>query len=62
MKKDWVVIQQGRDGLFYWHRQADNGRIISQGEGYTRRWSAFRGARRANPDVPVKRFEGRRGG
>lgn len=35
-------IQQGRDGLYYWHLQATNGEILCHSEGY----SSYQGAQR----------------
>lgn len=46
------VYRSDHDGDWHWHRQAANGEIIAQGEGYTRREDARTGALRANHDIP----------
>lgn len=46
-----IIVFQGVDGLWYWHVQTRNGEVIAHGEGYTRRNTALRGARRAHPDI-----------
>lgn len=49
-----VVIFPGV-GLKNWrfHAKAANGRIVAQGEGYRRKWSAHRGAARAFPGATI---------
>ena len=49
-RKVRLVVFQGRDGQWYWHAKARNGEIIADGEAYTRKWTARRGAQRAFPD------------
>lgn len=43
-KKSWsvpkFVVFEGKDGLYYWHLKAGNGKIIAQSEGYTDRRNA----------------------
>jgi hypothetical protein len=46
-------IFKGADKQWYWRAKARNGQIIAQSEGYTRRASAVRGAKRAYPDVVI---------
>jgi hypothetical protein len=60
MKADTIIeVRRGkprRDGrppLFYFHAVARNGKVITDSQGYTRRWSAIRGALRAHPDAVV---------
>jgi len=53
-RADYLEVYQGRGGVWRWRHRAGNHQIISQGEGYTRRYSAVRGAIRANPGVCVK--------
>lgn len=53
-RRDYLDVYQGRGGMWRWRHRAGNHRILSQGEGYTRRHDAVRGAHRANPGVPVK--------
>jgi uncharacterized protein YegP (UPF0339 family) len=48
------VFLSESSGLWYWHRQAGNGEVISQGEGFTREEDAWRAAYRANPDLEPK--------
>jgi uncharacterized protein YegP (UPF0339 family) len=49
---DELEVYRGRDGQWYWHRTAANGRHVSDsGEGFTRKFSAKRAARRANRDT-----------
>lgn len=36
-------VYKGDDGQWYWRLQDSNGRIVSQGEGYTRKRDAKRG-------------------
>ena len=51
-----VVVFQGKDDQFYWHRIAENEEVISHGEGYTREDDAMDGAKNANPDLPSEAF------
>jgi len=41
-----VELFKGVDGYFYLRLVARNGEILAQSEGYTRRWSARRAARK----------------
>ena len=54
---DRIEILEDKSGAFRWHRQAANGEVISQGEGYTTLAGALKGAQRANPDVSPGRIE-----
>ena len=50
MNQDAVV--RWRSGLrWYWHRQAQNGRIVAQSGPFMTSWGALRNARRRNPDL-----------
>ena len=41
-----IHVKKGRDGQYYWHAVARNGRTVADGaEGYTRLGSAIRAAR-----------------
>lgn len=52
-----VKVYRDVGGQWRWSRLAANGRIISDsGEGYTRRWSAKRAAKRANPGIRIVVF------
>lgn len=54
MEQDEVHVYLGvRTLQWYWKRVAPNGETISQGEGYTQKGDAVRGARRANRDAQV---------
>lgn len=46
-----------RDGAFYFHVRARNGKVTSPSEGYTQSGSALRQARRDNPGVPSVRID-----
>lgn len=49
-----VEVYRGADRAYYWRRVAGNGQITATGsEGFTRRWSAKRSARREYPGVPL---------
>lgn len=48
MKKSPITIQtaKGKNGLWYWHARAKNGKIVADGsEGYNRRSGAKRGCK-----------------
>lgn len=48
MNRTKVVVYPDRAGKWRWRLVAGNGQIIADsGEGYSRRWSAWRAARRA---------------
>lgn len=50
-----VYRQRGVLRRWRWRRVANNGRIIADsGQGYTRRWSAKRAARRSHPSDEVR--------
>lgn len=51
-----VVIEvfQDKAGQFRFHAKAKNGEIIASGEGYTRKWSAARGAQRTFPGAELR--------
>lgn len=51
---DTVEVYPGEDGQWYWHRQAPNGEVISDGEGYVTEEGARQGAVRANPDFTAE--------
>jgi uncharacterized protein YegP (UPF0339 family) len=45
---DRIEVFRGMDRQWYWHVVAPNGKIIfAGGEGFTRKWSAKRAAKRA---------------
>lgn len=48
-----IELLKGRDGQWYWHRRASNGQITDQSEGYTRKDSAKRAAKKVHPGLPV---------
>ena len=48
-----IELLVGRDGRWNYHRRATNGQITDQSQGYTRKDSARRAARKAYPDLPV---------
>lgn len=48
-----LEVFKDRRGEWRWRLVAGNGEIQAQSEGYSRRWSATRGARRAVPGVLV---------
>lgn len=51
---DKVEIFKDSAGEWRWHRKdARNGEIISQGEGYTKHSEAVHGSLRANPDLTL---------
>jgi uncharacterized protein YegP (UPF0339 family) len=48
-----VLVYRDDEGLWRWRKVAGNGRNVSNpGQGYTRRDSALRAARRENPPAP----------
>jgi len=49
-----VYVRMGRNGKFYFRPVARNGRKIAQSQGYTRRASAVRGARRSYPHAELR--------
>lgn len=52
---DTLVIYKGRGAKPWRFRHvAGNGEIIAQGQAYTRKADATRGARRAVPGVPIR--------
>lgn len=52
---DTVEIFQDISGQWRWRRVAFNNKVISSsGESFTRKWSAKRAAKRANPGVHIK--------
>lgn len=42
----WIEVFEGIDGKWYFHGKAKNGKIVADSQGYTRKWSAKRAARR----------------
>lgn len=49
-----VEVHRGADRLYYWRRIAGNNRVTADsGEGYRRRFSARRAARKAFPEEPI---------
>jgi uncharacterized protein YegP (UPF0339 family) len=47
---DTVTVYPSDDGLWRWRRTSANNRIVADGsEGYSRKDSALRAARRSNP-------------
>ena len=50
-----VYVYRGLDDQWYWRKvETHNGKKVADGgEGFTRKWSAKRAARRANPSVTV---------
>lgn len=55
----WVEIYERADGRIGFRQRAANQKIISTGQGYTRKASAIRGAKRAHPGRPVMLRQGR---
>jgi len=53
-RKTVVYVRMGRNGKFYFRPVARNGRKIAQSQGYTRRTSAVRGARRSYPHADLR--------
>lgn len=52
--RDRVELFQRADRQWSWRVRAANGRIVhTAGEGFTRRWSARRAARRNHPGHPI---------
>lgn len=51
--KTTIEIYKRRDGKFGWRAKSANHQVIGQGQGYTRRSSAVRGAKRATPGAVV---------
>lgn len=47
-----IEVWKAPDGDFHYHL-VSNGRIMDEGGGYARRWTAKRAARTAHPGVPV---------
>lgn len=47
LRKAKIEVFRGKDGLYYFHVKAANGEIVSTSEGYTRRFTANQGAKRA---------------
>ncbi len=42
-----VTIYRGKDGFWYWHLKALNGRIVADsGQGYHTKWGCKRAARK----------------
>ncbi len=52
MKKKHIEIYKSGRG-WRWRLKAANGEIISQGESYSRRYGAIRGALRACGDITI---------
>jgi uncharacterized protein YegP (UPF0339 family) len=48
-----LEIHRGQDGQWYIRLRAANGEIVLASEGYTRRWSARRAARRLQARFPA---------
>lgn len=46
--KPGYMIFRGADGQWYFKLVAANGQVLAVSEGYTRRWSAKRGAKAAS--------------
>jgi len=44
----YEIFRSPKDGQFYWHLEADNGEVVAQSEGYTRKVDAQRGAQDAH--------------
>lgn len=55
-RTDIVEIFKGKVG-WYFHRKSPNGQTISVSEGYNTKYSAMRGAKRANPDLAREQFK-----
>jgi uncharacterized protein YegP (UPF0339 family) len=48
----YIVLKQGADDQWYWHKCAANHEIVASSEGYVEKHGALVGAVGANPDVP----------
>ena len=48
-----IELLKGRDGRWFFHRRASNGQITDQSQGYTRKDSAKRAARKLYPGLPI---------
>jgi uncharacterized protein YegP (UPF0339 family) len=49
-----VEVYRGTDDNWYWRVVSSNHQVIAAGaESFTRRWSAKRAARNANPDTTI---------
>lgn len=55
----WVEIYGRTDGRVAFRQRSANNQIISSSQGYTKRSSAIRGAKRAHPDRPLMQRVGR---
>lgn len=54
--RDLLQVSERADG-WGWRRVSGNRKIISSGEGYTRRRDAIRGGERANPGMEAQVIE-----
>lgn len=55
----WVEIYERKDGRLAFRQRSANNQVISSSQGYTRRSSAIRGAKRAHPGRPMLERVGR---
>ena len=53
MSIERVELFQGDNGRWYFRRVARNNRKTAASQGYRRRWSAKRAARKTFPDLPI---------
>jgi uncharacterized protein YegP (UPF0339 family) len=53
-RRKTIEVFKGTDGQWYWHLRAGNGEIVTQSEGYTRKASALRAAKREYPTARVE--------
>lgn len=49
-----VEVYKARNGKYRWRARARNGEVIGQGQGYTRRSDAKRGAQRNHPTAAIR--------
>lgn len=54
LKHSCVELWQGRDGRWYFHKRNRNGRITEPSQGYSRKDSAKRAAKRDIPGFPIQ--------
>lgn len=48
-----VEIYRAADSDWRWRAKSANGKIVASGEGYSRKWSAKRSAKKLFPDWPI---------
>jgi uncharacterized protein YegP (UPF0339 family) len=50
-----IEYWQGRDGRWYFHKRARNGKVVDASQGYANAGNARRAARRLHPSAPLTR-------